>query len=204
LIDKETALFGLFDEMAMNSNRPEQFNLLFSELGKNARYIPMNIRDDDILFTVNGLKTSQIRGVNIGEKYGDEVISLLNSKTSEVEFCGFVDGILVENGELHGFISFGEALSTLLPQKVALIGSGKYTKSLLWHKRDITIFESEIEKTAQILERFPETKVKLYDENHPIEDGYDLVLKESEIFETFKEELEKAINLVDLREFKLV
>jgi shikimate 5-dehydrogenase len=59
-IDKESKLFALLDDMANTSSRPKEFNSLFDSLSLNASYIPLNIREDDILFTMNGLRNSQI------------------------------------------------------------------------------------------------------------------------------------------------
>jgi shikimate 5-dehydrogenase len=219
MIDKQTTLFGLFDDIANQSKRPAQFNTLFQASETNARYIPMNIRDDDILFTINGLKTSQIRGVNIGKMYGEDAIQLLDSKSDEVQFCQFVESIKVEEGKLYGFITVGEAVSSLLSGKIAIFGAGKLSKSIVWNygeRENITIVESEIERTAELLEKFPELDVKLSDENHPFSlNSYDFAIftEESKVFvdgeagksfhleNEFPEEVVDLQNRIDIREW---
>jgi shikimate 5-dehydrogenase len=170
LIDKQTLLFGLFDDMATSSQLPNIYNSIFENNGVNARYIPMNIRDDDILFTLNGMKSSQISGINLGKPYQKDGLEMLASFSDDVQFSGFVESIKVQNGELHGFNSIGRAFSEIISGKVAIFGVDEISKSIIFNsKAEITLLENEIEKSSEILEKFPNLNVKLSDEKHPFD-----------------------------------
>jgi len=221
MIDKETYLFALLDDMANRSKRPKEFNEIFTSSNFNASYLPLNIRDDDILFTVNGLKKSQISGVNIGETYQEEVLPILDSFSDEVEKCGFVDSLKIENGKLFGYITIGEALSTLTDKKIAIFGSGAIAKSTVSHINDITkvtVIEKYIEDSEDILKLFPSLDIRFSDESHKFDNSdYSLIIKltEDEIFLTSPESSEiiefqdgkapakvrKIQNQIDIREW---
>lgn len=188
--------------MASKSPRSKEFNMIFTSSNLNASYVPLNIRDDDILFTIKGLKNSQISGVNIGEVYRKDALPILDSLSEEAKECGFVNSIKIENGELYGYITVGEAIASLLSGKVALFGSGSLAKSILWNIDDIsnvTLIESSIEKSSSILQKYSDLDVKFFDENHPFEvDGYDYIIdatENEEIYISFKEKIPQPIFL---------
>jgi len=220
MIDKETLLFALLDDMANLSKRPKEFNTIFASSNLNASYLPLNIRDDDILFTVNGLKKSQINGVNIGESYKEEVLPILDTFSDEVKECGFVDSLTIDNGKLHGYITIGEVLASLVKGKVAIFGSGKIVKSTLFHVKDrskITIVEKYIEDSEDILNIFPNLNIKFSDEEHKFDtSGFSLIINttNNDIFLTdptveqieFKKDetptkIRQLQNLIDIREW---
>ena len=188
MIDKETLLFAFLGEMANKSSLPKEFNEIFTSENLNASYIPLNIRDDDILFTVNGLKKSQIRGVNIAKEYQTEILTLLDSYSDEVAKCGFVESLKIENGKLHGFLSIGKAINSLTDKKIAVFGSNEIAKSILFSANDIsniTIVEKYIEDSSKLLSEYPNLDVRFSDENHKFDcSEYSLIIKlvEDEIF----------------------
>jgi len=188
MIDKETLLFAFLGEMANKSPLPKEFNEIFTSENLNASYIPLNIRDDDILFTVNGLKKSQIRGVNIAKEYQTEILTLLDSYSDEVAKCGFVESLKIENGKLHGFLSIGKAINSLTDKKIAVFGSNEIAKSILFSANDIsniTIVEKYIEDSSKLLSEYPNLDVRFSDENHKFDcSEYSLIIKlvEDEIF----------------------
>jgi len=220
MIDKETTLFALLDDMANRSKRTKEFNDIFTSSNLNASYIPLNIRDDDILFTVNGLKKSQISGVNIGDSYKEEVLPILDSFSDEVKRCGFVNSVKIENGKLYGYITIGEAISSLFNGKIAIFGSDSLTKSILFNVKDIseiTVIERYIEDAEDILREYPDLDIKFSDENHLFDNSnYSLVIDttESEIFlkdnlvekielknGDIPEKIRKLQNSIDIREW---
>jgi len=188
IIDKETLLFAFLGEMANKSPFTKEFNKIFALKELNASYIPLNIRDDDILFTVNGLKKSQIRGVNIAREYQNETLTLLDSYSDEVEKCGFVESIKIENGKLHGFVSIGKAINSLTNKKIAVFGSNDIAKSIIFSATNIsniTIVEKYIEDSSKILENYPNLDVNFSDEKHIFDcSEYSLIVKlfEDDIF----------------------
>jgi shikimate dehydrogenase len=180
VIDKESKLFALLDDMAGNSPRPKEFNSIFASSNLNASYLPLNIREDDILFTINGLKNSQISGVNLGKKYRKDALNLLDFSTDEVRESGFVNSIKIQNGKLHGYITIGEAIASLIErEKIAIFGSGSLAKSIIWNisdRKKVTVVEKSIENTLEISQKFPEVNIKFSDENHLFEVSENMVL----------------------------
>ena len=218
VIDKETILFAFLGEMANKSPFPKEFNEIFTSKNLNASYIPLNIRDDDILFTVNGLKKSQIRGVNIAKEYQTEILTLLDSYSDEVEKCGFVESLKIENGKLHGYISIGKAINSLTSGKIAIFGSDKIAESILFSAEDIsnfTIVEEYIEDSSKLLETYSNLDVRFSDETHHFDNSeYSLIIKlnkkeiflknETEILDISKDSPKKVRDIqhsIDIREW---
>jgi len=160
MIDKNSALFGLFDDKAMESKRVAEFQELFREQKLNAFYIPMNIRSDDLYFTLNGLKDSQIAGVNIGLDYKKEAVEQLDYLSDEVKIAGFVDSIKIEHKRLYGFITVGKAITNFIENgsRIGIFGSGALAKSIVYNldKRDdlkeVTIIQDRVESALKVVE----------------------------------------------------
>jgi shikimate 5-dehydrogenase len=127
--------------------------------------------EDDILFTMNGLRNSQITGVNIGEKYQKEGLNLLDSFSDEVRECGFITSIKIEDKKLYGYITTGEAINSLIEKEnIIIFGVSYLTKSILWHIKDrsrVTLVENSIEKTLEISNLYPEVSIKFSNSTHP-------------------------------------
>lgn len=169
LIDKETLLFAMLDDMAINSNRTKEFNDIFTSSNINASYIPLNIRNDDIFFTLNGLKKSQIKGVNIGLVYEKESVELLDNMSDEARECNFINSITIKDEKLYGYLTIGKAIASMLSGNIAIFGSNDLTKSILWNLKDtsfVTVVESEIEKTLAISKKYSKIDIVFSDETH--------------------------------------
>jgi len=144
-IDMESLLFGFLAEYAQQNRFSVTLNRYFKDNGDNGMCIPMNIRPDDIYFTVAGLKEAKLNGVALGAEYVDGVVEQLDHKSPEVQACGFCDTIIVKDKELYGEIASGRAVCTLLKEKgiakLAMLGSGKLAKSIMMHIQDSGINE---------------------------------------------------------------
>lgn len=109
-ITVETKLYGFIAEEAHSSHFSVTVNRLFKENGVNAMVIPMNIRPDDIVFTISQMRNSKLSGALISNEYQEIVFSLLDSAlpmAKEQEYC---DCILIENGNLIGDLIMPSAL----------------------------------------------------------------------------------------------
>ncbi|PHR57505.1 MAG: hypothetical protein COA44_05535 [Arcobacter sp.] len=137
VIDTQSLLFGFLSEYAQQNRFSVTFNRQIKKAGDNAMCIPMNIRPDDIYFTVAGLREAKLNGVALGSEYVEGVMEQLNHKSVEVEACGFCDTIIVKNKELYGELASGRAICSVLKQnnvsKLAILGSGKLAKSIMMH-----------------------------------------------------------------------
>lgn len=134
MIDKETTLFGFIADQATTSRLPRIFGTFFEANRLNASMVGMNIRPDDLLFTLNGMKNSQVRGALIGSEYGKSALQAMDHITKEAEIAGFIDACVVQDGKLIGHIATAASLVSMLrPKKhkrIAIWGSGAMAKAI--------------------------------------------------------------------------
>ncbi len=144
-IGVQTRLYGFIAEKAQPNRFSVVLNKLFRSNGDDAMIIPMNIREDDLYFTVSGLRNSQLKGAAFGEEYRHDVLDLLEGKSEEVLACGFCDILHIRDEKLYGDIAIGRAIVSLLHERgikvLSILGSGALAKSILMHLK-----ESDVEK----------------------------------------------------------
>lgn len=164
-IDTQSLLFGFLAEYAQQNRFSVTLNRYFKEYGDNAMCIPMNIRPDDIYFTVAGLREAKLNGVALGGEYVAGVVEQLQYQSDEVKACGFCDTIIVKDKELYGEVASGRAVSTLLKEqgieKVAILGSGKLAKSIVLHLQDsgvkeVVFFNDRVESCMELIQAHTE------------------------------------------------
>ena len=162
MIDKETLLMGYIAEMANSTKIPKAFGNYFDDNGDNGSMVGLNIREDDILFTLNGLKTSQLRGALIGSEYGKVAMQAMNHVTKEAEVSGFVDACVIQDGRLIGHIASSAALVQLMPpkkhKKVAIWGAGSLATSLILNLDEkgfdeVVICVDRVESAIELIEK---------------------------------------------------
>jgi len=133
-IGAATKLFGFIAEKAQSNRFSTTLNKMFKARGDDAMIIPMNIREDDLYYTVANMRKSQLMGAAIGVEYQKTVLELLDESDALVETCGFCDTIRIEEGRLCGRIAAAEAVCTFLrangAKQVAVIGGGSLAKAL--------------------------------------------------------------------------
>lgn len=160
-IDMQSLLFGFLAEYAQQNRFSVTLNRYFKEAGDNAMCIPMNIRPDDIYFTVAGLREAKLNGVALGGEYVKGVVEQLQHKSDEVEACGFCDTIIVKDKELYGEVASGRAVCALLKEKgvqrLAILGSGKLAKSIVLHLQDsgikeVVFFNDRVESCMELIQ----------------------------------------------------
>lgn len=132
-ISTQTKLFGYIGEEAGTSRFCAIINKMFKESNTNAMMIPMNIREDDLYFTVSNMKKSHVNGAVISSEYVDKVGELLDSATSLVKRSGMCDILYREGTELRGDIFsirvLSEYLKDIYASKIAIIGVNHYAKA---------------------------------------------------------------------------
>lgn len=160
-IDTQSLLFGFLAEYAQQNRFSVTLNRYFKEEGNNAMCIPMNIRPDDIFFTVAGLREAKLNGVAIGSEYVEGVVEQLQHQSDEVKACGFCDTIIVKDGELYGEVAAGRTIAKALSEngaeKLAILGSGKLAKSIVLHLKEsgvkeVTFFNDRIESCLELIQ----------------------------------------------------
>ena len=132
-ISTQTKLFGYIGAEAGVSRFSAITNKMFKENGDDAMIIPMNIREDDLYFTVSNMKKSHVNGAVISSEYVDSVVEILDNASSMVKRSGMCDIIFKEGETLRGDIFsvrvLTEHLKDLYASKIAIIGVNHYAKA---------------------------------------------------------------------------
>ena len=161
VIDTQSLLFGFLSEYAQQNRFSVTLNRYFKDKGDNAMCVPMNIRPDDIYFTVAGLKEAKLNGVALGAEYVEGVLAQLQYQSDEVKACGFCDTIIVKDKELYGEVASGRAVSAVLKEngikKLAILGSGKLAKSIVLHLqesgiKEVVFLNDRVESCMQLMQ----------------------------------------------------
>jgi len=109
-ITADTMLFGYIAEEAHSSRFSVTLNKLYKENGINAMMIPMNIRSDDIAFTISQMRGSKLSGAVIANEYQEEALSLADAVSSTAAESGYCDYIRIVDGRLVGDLIMPKAL----------------------------------------------------------------------------------------------
>jgi shikimate 5-dehydrogenase len=132
-ISKQTTLFGFIGEHAGVSRFSAIINKKFKENANDVMMIPMNIREDDLYFTISNMKESHVNGAVISSEYVTEVLDLLDNANAMVKRSGMCDIIYKEGKTLRGDIFSArvltEHLKDMAVSKVAIIGTNHYAKA---------------------------------------------------------------------------
>lgn len=132
-ISKQTKLFGYIGEHAGNSSFSAKLNKMFKSNGDDIMIIPMNIRADDLYFTVSNMKKSHVNGAVISSEYVADVLDTLDDASTLVKRSGMCDIIYKEGETLRGDIFsirvLSEKLKDMFLSKIAIIGTNHYAKA---------------------------------------------------------------------------
>lgn len=109
-ITTETLLYGFIAENAHSNRFSVMVNKLFKSNGINAMAIPMNIRSDDVTFTISQMRSSKLSGAIISTEYQEEAFALLDRASVMSEEHGYCDFIRIVEGELIGELIMPMAL----------------------------------------------------------------------------------------------
>lgn len=109
-ITVETKLFGFIAEEAHSNRLSSMANKLFKADEINAMVIPMNIRSDDLIFTISQMRHSKLSGALIASEYQSEVFSLIDALSDSAKEGELVDLIRIENNTLYGDLIMPRAL----------------------------------------------------------------------------------------------
>jgi hypothetical protein len=151
-ISKATKLFGYIGEHAGLSRFSAISNKLYKADGYDAMMIPMNIREDDLYFTVANMKKSHVNGAVISGEYVSEVLDAVDELTGLAKRSGMCDILFRKNEILEGDVFSLRVLSELLKdmriRKVALIGVNHYAKafSFLSCGFEVSYFNDDLEE----------------------------------------------------------
>ena len=119
-MDKDTKLYSLIGVNALEEGFGKDFNDCFEELDINSKVIPLNIREDDMGFFLNGFKDSQIKAAYFAKEYWLTIPTLLDELSDEVKASQMADVVTVVDGKNIADVVYGRAVVELFKSKVDL------------------------------------------------------------------------------------
>ena len=164
MIGAKTALFSLIGVDAIEHKQDQIFNQFFKSYDVDCKMMPLNIREDDIGFFLNGLKDSQIKAVYFEKEYWEQIAALLPHENDEINFCAICDTIDIKDNAYVMRHVVGEAIVSLLGntenQTIMIIGSTPEAKSTLLHliakkPAKIILAAEVIEDLMGMIQRIP-------------------------------------------------
>ena len=133
-ISKETKLFGYIGEYASVSRFSALCNKISKQNSDDMMMIPMNIREDDLYFTLSNMKQSHLKGAVISNEYTDKIVDVLDEKSGLVQRTGMCDIVFRDDkglrGDLFSTRVLLEKLKDLRAIKIAVIGINPHAKAL--------------------------------------------------------------------------
>jgi shikimate 5-dehydrogenase len=150
-ISRVTKLFGFIGTEAGVSRFSAIMNKKFKSNDDDTMIIPMNIREDDLYFTVSNMKKSQVNGAVISSEFVTNVVDILDTSSEMVKRAGMCDILYREGETLRGDIFsvrvLTEHLKDMMVTKIAIIGTNHYAKafSLLACGFNVSYFNDSLE-----------------------------------------------------------
>jgi hypothetical protein len=133
VIGTETILFGYIGEHAGSSSFSANVNKLLKQNSNNSMMIPMNIRKDDLYFTITNMKKSHVNGAVISSEYVADMPDMIDDMSAIAKRSGMCDILYREGESLRGDIFsvrvLTEYLKDLGARKIAIIGINHYAKA---------------------------------------------------------------------------
>ncbi len=169
MIGINTKLFSVIGDSAIEHKQDTFFNHFFQENEVDCKMMPLNIREDDLGFFLNGLKDSKIDAVYFEAAYWENVHNLLDIKSDEVIFCGICDTLDIKNNQYITSLTQGRAVvqliqetHTIRSEEVLLIGATSSAKSVLYNlvkesPSKIILAAEIIEDLLEMIKIIPET-----------------------------------------------
>jgi shikimate 5-dehydrogenase len=135
MINKDTILHAYVGVNAIEEEKSNIFNNYLMKANFNAKVMPLNIREDDIGFFINGFKDSKIKSGYFAKEYWQTLHNLLETQSDESKICGICDTIEVKDGQNLGSVIYGESCVSMIGENktIAIYGNSATSKSILYH-----------------------------------------------------------------------
>ncbi len=157
-ISHQTKLFGYIGENAGVSRFSVVINKMFKANGDDAMMIPMNIREDDLYFTVANMKKSHVNGAVISNEYVNDILEILDDSSDMVKRSGMCEIVFKEDEKLRGDVFttrvLTEHLKDMRASKIAIIGVNPHAKafSFLACGFNVSYFDENLEELMKFTE----------------------------------------------------
>lgn len=176
-IDSSTELYCLIGHPISKSLSPEIHNYSFKQNNINARYLALDVKEEDLKEAVDGLRALGIKGCNVTIPHKVNIIKYLDELDEEAKLLGAVNTVKNEDGKLKGYNTDGRGFTNVLKDKnieikdgtIAILGAGGAARaiSIILAKegvRKIVVFNRTIEKARiivnEIVDKFPNVEAE--------------------------------------------
>lgn len=137
-INAETVVLGLLGNPVGHSLSPLMHNQTFAQMGLNCVYLPFLVPPDNLAGAIDGIRSLNLRGVNVTIPFKEAVIPYLDELSDAAAECGAVNVIKNERGRLIGYNTDGMGFIAALQEeqvevsgsRVLFIGAGGAARSL--------------------------------------------------------------------------
>lgn len=137
-ISGKTKLCGIIGDPLEHTLSPAMHNAAFERMGLNYFYVPFRVKKEDLGKAIEGMKTLNIRGLNVTIPHKVAVIPFLDKLDPLAEKIGAVNTIVNDDGILTGYntdaTGFLQALleSGIEPKdkNVVILGAGGASRAI--------------------------------------------------------------------------
>jgi 3-dehydroquinate dehydratase/shikimate dehydrogenase len=170
-IDRQTEIFGLIGMPVSHSVSPHMHNAAFANAGRNAVYIPFEVKDvKAFIKRMIHPRTRElnwnVRGLSVTAPHKVSVMDHLDWIDPAAREIGAVNTIVMEGDALHGYNTDSHSFLQPLEQKFgelaqarcAVIGAGGAASAALWALQqagaETTLFARNAEKASALAKQF--------------------------------------------------
>ncbi len=163
MFDGKTFVLGVIGDPISHSLSPVMHNRAIQHLELNYCYLPFHVKTEDLEEGIKGVKSLNIKGINVTSPHKEKVIDHLDKLSQDAKNIGAVNTIVREGDGLAGYNTDGEGFVESIKEKgfnpkgkiVAIIGTGGAAKSvgysLLKHDvSELRIINRTLEKAENL------------------------------------------------------
>lgn len=166
-LNEETEIYGVIGDPVKFSLSPYMQNEAFKVSGKNAVFVPFEVKDLDTFITrflpESGLN---IRGFSVTIPHKQAIMKYLDEIDETAQKIGAVNTVKIVDGKLHGyntdapgFISpLKQEYGELAGKRAAIIGAGGAARAVIYALQkegaEVTVFARDMEKATPLKEQF--------------------------------------------------
>jgi shikimate dehydrogenase len=177
-INGSTQVLAVIGHPVAHSFSPQMHNAAIRALGMNLCYVAFHVRPDEVGAALNGLRASNLLGLNVTVPHKEAVLPYLDEISEEAQHVGAVNTIhhiggrlIGYNTDVYGILTSLRETSGLqtLPETVAVLGASGAARGVVYglctqsEVREIRIFNRTVEKAenlAQEMSRYTEARLE--------------------------------------------
>ena len=195
MITGKTKVVGIIGNPVEHSLSPLMHNAAFKHLGLDYIYVPFLVENNSLEDAIKGVKSLNIKGLNVTIPHKTEVIKYLDSVDKSAELIGAVNTIKFEHDQAIGFNTDGigavkaiEEVSSVKNKKVVMLGAGGAARAVA--------FQILIDGAGSLViaNRTPENAFNLQNE---LKDKLNSDVKTTDFGEKLENELKDADILIN-------